>query len=163
MGKHCYLPPKYYGENYDPDEDDPDDPDYFYKECYLGPCFVIHKNEELQEACYEKAHYDDDTRNMPHGVEKNKVIKDFMVEKVREMMEDIFTPAYVKKSGTPKCVREVLSRWIGPTVNHYSQKEIDEMLETSDEEDSDEEIEFGSVAHQLKKFAAHKDEESRDD
>ena len=174
LGKHCYLPPKYYGKQFDPN--DLDDPEYFCGDCYLGPCIIVEKRFDLESAFYFKAN-GPDIFNLPDGVEKNKLLSDFMSGTVEKMMGEIFTPAYAKRTGMPRCVKQLLLRSIGPTRRYYSKEEVDKILESSDEEDnyeegdrkltssemkelldSEEEDEFGSVDQQLRKFAAHEDE-----
>lgn len=140
LHRSIYMPPKYYprGTDFSSIEEH-----LFCKDCYLAPCILQGRSEDLVD---NSVHFQQETADLikkeeickPSEIEMRAMVKQSQKEKVNSLMEEIFTKAYARKKGTPKCV-----------VSHL-QEQFDgnspllffpAFLE-SDTSDSDEEEEF---------------------
>lgn len=140
----CYIPKAYYGK-FTPEEVGGGGPD-FCTDCLLDPCITRGRALEIQKVLHREEEYLE--RKGLNEREMAVTLKRMATDKLNEMMEQIFTPAYAKKVGVPSCFKDYIDQKLGKTsfIDDLNLRTM-EALKSSDSEpekddDSDAEFEF---------------------
>jgi hypothetical protein len=115
VGKSCYLPKKY-GNGHPPGFLDGS---RFCGSCYLEPCFLVEKKEEISQSAKDLV--DDNRREIPGFLymtkqESNDIINGDLRGEMIAVLEDIFSKRYVKSAGLPLCAKLVVDREHPPSI-----------------------------------------------
>lgn len=109
VGDFCYMP-NHYARQHPPGFLDGS---MFCGHCYLEPCFLLDRREEISEVGKELI---DDHRRSNSGflymtkAERDDVINADLKVEIKLLLETIFSKRYVKKSGLPLCAKMVVDR-----------------------------------------------------
>lgn len=134
--KHCYMTPKWYGENFnpkDPDEFEAMTAD-FCPHCYLGGCFLSVFGSKMEEECLK--HSELQRQMIERGelvvTEAQRVddIKQHLLEWSQNMLGSLFNKTYAKRNGPPQCALEYIE-------DKLELEEGDQLLACAEQSNSD--------------------------
>ena len=144
--KFCYVPKVYYGK-FTPEDVGRGGPD-FCTSCLLDPCITRGKALEIQKVLHREEEYLE--RRGLNEREVAATLKRMATDKVVELMEQIFTPTYVRKFGVPCCFKAYIDDKLGKTsfIDDLHLRSM-EVLQSSDSEE-DMESEHSDAENEFK-------------
>ena len=118
VGKQCYMPPKYYGTNFCPNNSQEFNEDFFCKKCYLSPCIMEIHGESMQKEILTFSKLQEGQINRGELVATEEQRRDdttlHILEVARKELGYLFNKTYAKKS-IPFCVTEAVDEWLNPS------------------------------------------------
>ena len=118
VGKHCYMPPKYYGSNFNPTNREEFNEEMFCTNCFLSPCIMdIHGDSMRKEMLSFSKKQDEQVKSGELVATEEQQRDDIKLHLLQEMSKEfgnIFTKTYARK-GIPNCVSQSLDELVFPS------------------------------------------------
>jgi hypothetical protein len=142
VGDHCYMPPKYYGTNFDPTNSQEFKQELFCSDCMLAPCFMTIHQASLGKELLRFAVEIDTLEQKGHLVatreQKAEELEGHLLSYAKNELGNLFTKKYVK-SWKPECIlseiEEMVSSHYQGDISQKEEKEDSALVYKSDSEE----------------------------